>query len=270
MTSSLHLPPHIALSDTDRAQLSETLVILEKVLTDRLVGAYLHGSAVIGGLQPRSDLDVLAVSAQRMTLHERKELVARLLDVSGDDPDASPLRPLEVTVVVWSEVHPWRYPPTIDLQYGEWWRAEFEAGDLQPWPSRTNPDLAPIIKMALLGDAALAGPPPMEVFDPVPDADLEEALVAGVGQLLDEIDSDATNVVLTLARVWNGVVTHRVESKPAAAAWAVQRLAPEHRAVLDRARDIYQGVEENQWVDSHDRLRSFADAVVQEIRGPRT
>ena len=47
-------------------------------------------------------------------------------------------------------------------------------------PSRTNPDVTLLVTMALLG-AALAGPPPFEVFDPVPSADFADALVAGRG-----------------------------------------------------------------------------------------
>ena len=39
----------------------EVIAIVRDVLGEALIGAYLHGSAVLGGLRPTSDIDVLAV-----------------------------------------------------------------------------------------------------------------------------------------------------------------------------------------------------------------
>ena len=59
--------------------------------------------------------------------------------------------------MVTSDVRPWRYPPRMDFQYGDWMRAEFEAGDLEPWPSAVNPDLALLVTMVLQSDAVVFG-----------------------------------------------------------------------------------------------------------------
>jgi predicted nucleotidyltransferase len=265
MTRAGSLPEHLALAEEDRKQIAEILVALRDVLGHELIGAYLHGSAVLGGLRAFSDIDVLAVSAQQMTRNEKGRMVAHLLAVSGTYPSAVPPRPVELTIVVWSEIRPWRYPPRMDFQYGEWWRDRFQSGELEPWLSSTNPDLSLLVTMALLGGATLAGPPPSEVFDPVPRADFLDALVADIGAVVQDIDWDTRNVVLTLARIWSGVVTGAVQSKDAAAEWALPRLASEHRAVLARARGIYLGTEEEHWEDIEDSIRPFADAVIAEI-----
>ncbi len=122
--------------------------------------------------------------------------------------------------------------------------------------------------MALLGDVALAGPPASEVFDAVPRADFVDALLAGIPGLVADLHSDTRNVVLTLARIWNGVVTGGVLAKDAAAEWALPRLPAEHRAVLARARDIYLGIEEENWEDLQETVPTFAQAIVAEIRRP--
>jgi B12 binding domain len=44
-------------------------------------------------------------------------------------------RRVGLTLVVQSEVRPWRYP-TNDFQYGDWLRGEFESGNVEPWPTR--------------------------------------------------------------------------------------------------------------------------------------
>jgi predicted nucleotidyltransferase len=57
--------------------------VLADALNDVLVGAYLHGSAVLGGLRAESDLDVLAVSARATTTEEKRRILSRLLKISG-------------------------------------------------------------------------------------------------------------------------------------------------------------------------------------------
>lgn len=270
MTPEALPPDHLSLEETDRQQIEELLAAMRDVLGSELIGAYLQGSAVLGGLRAQSDIDVLAVAGRRMTSHEKRRMVAHLLEVSGIHPAVAPRRPVELTIVVESEIRPWVYPPMMDFQYGEWWRERFQSGDVEPWPSRINPDLTLLVVMALLGDVTLVGPPVSEVFDPIPRGDFIHALVADIGALVKDIESDTRNVVLTLARIWNGVVTGEVQSKEAAAEWALRRLAPEHGVVLARARDIYVGNEEEHWDDLLEEIGPFVDAILAEIETARS
>jgi streptomycin 3"-adenylyltransferase len=246
---------------TFQEQVDEVLAVLQDVLGPDLVGAYLHGSAVLGGLKPRSDVDVLAVSGRPTSRDEKRLLVGRLLSFSGGERG----RPVELTVVVQDDVRPWRYPPRHDLQYGEWRRAEFESGDVELRPTTTNPDVAALITMVLLADRPLAGPPPAEVLDPVPRGDLVKAMVGDVPALLDDLEWDTRNVLLTLARIWSTLATGDIRPKDAAADWALARLPKEHRAVLSRARAIYLGDEEERWDGLEPEIRPHADYAVAEI-----
>ena len=144
-------------------------------LGDDLAGVYVHGSAVLGGLHPHSDIDIIAVSTRQTSLNEKRLLVDLLLALSGWGRSTG--RPIELDVVVKSEIRPWRYPPAFDFHFSELWRKQFESGDLQPWPSSTNRDLASAITMTLVGDTALFGPPPAEIFDPVPRRDYIDAVL---------------------------------------------------------------------------------------------
>ncbi|MEU0934612.1 aminoglycoside adenylyltransferase family protein [Embleya sp. NPDC005971] len=221
---------------------------------EQIVGAYLHGSAVLGGLRPRSDVDVLVVVRRATTAVRRRALVEGLLAISGERALGGPARPVELTVVVQSEVRPWRYPPRCEFQYGEWLRTEYERGTTPaPEPS---PDLAPLLTMVLLGRAALVGPPPDEVLDPVPHADLRRAIVAGVPELLAEAETDTRNVLLTLARIRTTLETGTIHSKDAAADWVLARLPVEHRPVLARARAGYLGAEDEDWQEWLPQVRA--------------
>lgn len=230
-----------------------------ELVGDGALGVYLHGSAVLDGLKPASDLDFLVVARRPMDVAERRALLDGLLAISGS-------RPVELTVVAQSEVRPWRYPPTADFQYGEWLRDAFESGTI-PMPE-PMPDLALLITMALAGNRPLCGPPLAELLDPVPHADVVRASVAGVPGLLDDLDHDTRNVVLTLARVWTTVASGEIRSKAAAADWALARLPPEHRPVLAHAKEMYLSCryDEETWSDElRAQVRDHARHVVAEV-----
>jgi predicted nucleotidyltransferase len=248
----------------DREQLDRVVALVRDVLGTDVVGAYLFGSAVLGGLRPDSDLDVLVVSKRRTTREEKQHLIDRLLAISGTRTPQGRLRRIELTIVVEREIKPWRYPPSMDFQYGDWLRGEFEHGNLEPWPS-TNPDVAALITMVLLADTPVIGPPPRDVFAPVPRDDLVRAISGGIDELVGDLDTDTRNVILTLARIWTTVATGVIRSKDAAADWALARLPAEHRAVLVRARAIYLGEAEDSWEDLQPRLRPYVAYVVAQI-----
>ncbi|GGS18334.1 DUF4111 domain-containing protein [Streptomyces parvus] len=244
-------------------QLRETVGCAADVLGGCLIGAYLHGSSVLGGLRPASDVDILLVSRKPMDERARRALLDGLLRISGSGGRG---RPVELTVVVQSEVRPWRYPPTCDFLYGEWLRAAYEAGTIPR--AQPMPDLALLISMTLTGDRPLTGPRPAQVLDPVPYSDLVRASVAGIPELLDDLEDDTRNVLLTFARIWTTLSTGRIMPKDTAAAWALAQLPPEHRAVLEHARHLYlncrygeEGWSERLWT----RVRPHVGHVLAEI-----
>lgn len=120
--------------------------------------------------------------------------------------------------------------------------------------------------MVLLADAPLYGPPPADLLDPVPHEDLRRAIVAGVPELLGELDTDTRNVLLTLARIWTTLATGAIRAKDAAADWALPRLPAEHRHVLAHARAIYLGEADERWDHGTAAgVRACADFLVRAI-----
>jgi predicted nucleotidyltransferase len=254
------------LNAADQQQVDHALALVRAVLNADAIAVYLFGSAVLGGLRPESDLDLLVVSKRRTTRAEKQRLVHGLLAASGRRTAQGMWRRIELTTAVQSDVKPWRYPPTMDFQYGDWLRSEFENGNVEPWPTTVNPDLGVLITMVMLANTPLFGPLPAEVFDPVPGDDLLSAMLDGIDSLQGDIGSDTRNVILTLARIWSTVATGTIRSKDAAADWALDRLPEAHRAVLARARAIYLGDEAERWDDLEDHIGLHTDCVVAEIR----
>ncbi|MGM9370873.1 aminoglycoside adenylyltransferase family protein [Legionella pneumophila] len=250
-------------TNPDEQQINECINLVTKVLGNNLLGIYLYGSALVGGLQKYSDIDLFVVTHHATTLSEKNELTKHLLHISGLYMKSAK-RPIEMTVVEKGAVNPWHYPPRFDFQYGEWLRASFEIGDIES-QDHEMPDLALIITQVLLKSQTLFGEPPQKVLAPVPYSDFIKAMLQDVDRLIADIKDDTRNVLLTLARIWSTLDTNTIRSKPDAADWAIERLPEIHQVVMKRAKSICIGDENEYWEDIKESLEPCADWMLQEI-----
>jgi predicted nucleotidyltransferase len=247
-------------------QVADVVALIRGVLPDAVLGIYLHGSSVFGSLKPTSDLDLFVVANRRTTDAERRELIERLLPISGPGDPSGQSRYLNVEIVAQSDVRPWRYPTWLDFQFGDWYRPDFAKGNFAPWDP-SNPDLAILLQMVLQANRPLFGPPPAELYGPIPWADVRRAMLESIPDLLSYLVGDERNVVLTFVRIWTTLATHQFQSKDGAADWALPLLLPEYRPVLERARDLYvMGIATEDWGELIPRIRPFVDYVIGEIK----
>ena len=246
------------------AQLSQALDVIERHLESTLLAVHLYGSALDGGLKPHSDIDLLVTVAARLDEAVRRALLVDLLEVSAPPGESRVLRALEVTILVRSDVVPWRYPARRELQFGEWQRKDILAGIFEP--ATIDPDLAILLTKARRHSIALTGPAAEDCFDPVPESDLLKALTDTLKLWNSPPDwaGDERNVVLTLSRIWYSAETGKVVSKDAAASWALERLPVQHQSVLLEARQAYLGQGKDCLASCADQLEAFVHFVKDE------
>ena len=228
-----------------------------------LLGLYLFGSSVVGGLRADSDVDLFAVTDRSLRPDERRDLVATLLRISGRRASVTPGRPLELTAVVHGDVVPWSYPPVCDFLYGEWLREEFEAGQL-PQP-HTNPDLAVLITTVHQHSEVLLGPDPQDLLPGVPGRDLRRALHDSVPSLLVDLVGDERNVLLTLARMLFTLQTDEIVSKDVAGRRIASELPEPGRSVLALAVADYLGEVSHDWSRRPEEARETAGLLASRI-----
>jgi len=255
---------HVALDATSQEQVHECLKIVQDVLGYDLLGIYLYGSSMVGGLQKYSDIDLFVVSSRPTTREEKAKLATALLTVSGLYMKGKK-RPIEMTIVEKSAINPWHYPPIFDFQYGEWLREQFEHGNIEPWATKEMPDLALLVTQVLLASTTLAGTNPDQLLCKVPYKDVMTATQEVLPTLISEIDSDTRNVLLTLARIWNTVETDAIRSKPAAADWVINHLPEQYRSVIQRAKAICTGEEQEHWDDIKELIKPCANFMLNKI-----
>jgi predicted nucleotidyltransferase len=246
-------------------QLPECIDLLKCTFGSDFLALYLYGSATLGGLHRYSDIDLLAVLGRPATPEEKVLITNALFNISGLYlKDIK--RPVELTIVIKSDVNPWRYPPRFDYQFGEWLREKFQSGEMEPWKPKDMLDLTILITHVLVASRTLYGPAPDQLLAPVPYRDFITASTQVIDGLLADLESDTRNILLTLARIWSTFVTDLIRSKPAAAAWATGRLPEEFQSVMQWARAIYLGESPEGWDDLLQKIEPCAGFMVERIK----
>ncbi len=254
----------ITLNSVAKKQIGDTLDVLNNLFGSSLLGVYLYGSSVLGGLLKYSDIDFFVVLSRGTTHEEKNNLVKALLQISGIYMKSDE-HPIELTIVNQSAVNPWRYPPRCDFQYGEWLRADFEAGALAVSSDTIMPDLAVLITQIFLKSITLVGGRPEQLLCPVPYNDFILATVDALPHLMAALERDIRNVLLTLARIWNTLATSTILPKPSAAQWVMALLPEEYKAVMQRAKAICEGKESEHWDDVQLLIKPCADFMYMQI-----
>lgn len=244
-----------------------TIQTLQELITREAPGspvaAYLTGSYCDGGLRPASDLDVLLITRLPLQVSERRILIEHLMGYSGRRATKQPGRPIELTSLVLDDIKPWRYPAMRDFLYGEWLRADFEAGLL---PHReADPNLPVLLTSARQHSSVLIGPPLAELTDPVPREHLTQSMFDALPSLLGDLVGDERNVLLTLARILYTLHTGVIAPKDVAAAHVRSTLAPGDAHILDLAAQAYRGELPDDWNERRGEASAAAIALTDRI-----
>ncbi|MEW2067407.1 aminoglycoside adenylyltransferase domain-containing protein [Streptomyces sp. NPDC007346] len=256
------------------APLTPLLNHLDRENPGDVVGVYLYGSASASGLRPDSDVDLLVLTRRSLTAPERAALVSLLLDSSGwrghaeRFPGAAHRRPMELTGLVVDDVVPLTDSPRRDFQYGEWLRADLVNGRL-PRPT-DDPDVVVLLATAHSACRVLAGRAFGDVVPLVPPELLRKAVLAVVPDVLEGIEGDERNALLTLARILVTLDTGRIVSKDAAAEAVAPTLTAADRGLLELARAGYLGTVTDDWTGRTPQVtvlaRTLADRAQRHSR----
>lgn len=242
-----------------------------------VVGLYLYGSAVTGGLRPESDVDLLMVTRRSLSAAERGALTTRLLALSGWSghaerfPEVASRRPLELTSLVADDLLRADHPPRRDYQYGEWLRERIGGGEYPA--AEPDPDVPILVRTAWTGHRVLRGAPLADaVREPSADA-VRRAMLDLIPQILVGLDEDddageTRHALLTLARILTTLETGRIVPKDEAADHVIAGLPAEHRSALRLARDEYRGAVTVDWAAGMEEARATAGWMAEAARRP--
>lgn len=220
--------------------------IAQQTFGAKLVGVYLYGSAISGGLRPLSDIDLIVVIDETMTPKERDRLTASLLKSSGTYPNLpGEPRCVELSVIVRSELATPKYPAKCEYLYGEWLRGDLEKGLMLE--RFANPGVTLTLAQAFDEALPVSGPELSDLLTPIPMEQVRLAMREALPTLVEGLRGDERNVLLTLARMWRTADQGVFVSKDEAADWAVSRVPQEIGQLLAYARAAYLGTVKDDW-----------------------
>ena len=249
---------------SETLQLEQLTGYLQQLLGESLFAIYLYGSAVDGGLGPESDLDILVVVSQALTLPQRQQLAETLLQISH--PIGAAQRALEVTIVRKDHILSGSYPLSYELQFGEWLRDELSQGDMLS--EHADPDLSILLKKAQLHHRSLFGPSLTQWSVEIPDQQLWQAMADTYPSIVAHWneDADERNQILALCRIYFSLVTNEIAPKDQAAQWVIAQLQPQHQPVLQRMSQEYKGkIAKQNWQDEHQAIQPIVDFLSSRI-----
>jgi hypothetical protein len=223
----------IAMLDTHSADYLHIVAMrTATILHPALVGTYLHGSAVLGGFAPtRSDLDLLTVTAGPLDAPTKQQLATALA------PQALPcpaVRGLELSVVTRTTTLAPLPAPPFELHLATS-NQTTRMVDGHGHPG--DPDL--VLHFAVCRDHGhpLAGPPPRQVFAPIPRRWLLQGLARELTWAQHHAPVDYQ--VLNACRAWRFAQENLLCSKLDGGQWARSRL--DDPAVIELAIARQQG-----------------------------
>jgi aminoglycoside adenylyltransferase-like protein len=181
---------------------------------DGLVGAYVGGSWALGAYRPPgSDLDVALVVSEPLNPAQRAATVQAL----RHEALPCPARGLELVVYTETVVRSASVQPAFEL--------DLNTGRALPWRAEAHPDDVAgrhwyAIDRSILAErgVALTGPPPSEVFAPLPRDTLLPLLAASVRWHRDSQPDDPSSL-LNACRALHRLHENEWISKPQAARW---------------------------------------------------
>lgn len=213
MTPSEEPAAELRLDSTSAAYAREVTERLRATLGDKLIGVYLHGSAVLGDfVRERSDVDIVAVSDEPLTDNECNAVAERF----SSESLSCPARGLELHIVDRAAVEDLVESPPFQLHIATPDRVIVGHG------RGGDPDL--VMHYAVLRErgVALAGPPASEIF---PTVSKEKLVRAFAGELRWALEhASPAYQVLNACRAWRFVEENVLTSKLAGAAWARERV----------------------------------------------
>ncbi len=246
-------------------QASAVMATLCDILGDGLLAVYLHGSAVSGGLRPQSDIDLLAVAERSLTKDERAALLSSLLRLSARYPAVpGERRYMEVIVFSRRDLADNLFPARAEFIYGEWLRDAFEAGE-EAMPVQ-DPGLTLVLAQARQEARPLFGPAREVLLPETQAATVRRAMHDLLPSLLEGLQDDTRNFLLTLARMWHNACRGTFASKDEAALWAIPKLTGEEALTLEKARQAYLGEIADSWHgDDLGAARRLADQLAMNL-----
>ncbi|WP_338249182.1 aminoglycoside adenylyltransferase domain-containing protein [Dictyobacter halimunensis] len=249
-----------------RVQVNMLCENLRTILDTQLLGIYLHGSLAMGCFNPTiSDVDILVVTHQPLSVFVKRQLMLQLLQSSGQP------HPIEISFLVADQINPYQHPLPFDLHYSEDWRQkmqdELENGTWQRWNDRQvhDIDLDAHITILRKRGVTLYGEEIPPTFPEIPVRYYIDSIIEDYQGANKAKNSHSVYFILNACRVYAYLQGSHIYSKDEGGVYGLTTLPAEFIGLITHALDIYRGRSNERDFDL-DLLNKFAAYMDKYIR----
>ncbi|MFP4460572.1 MAG: aminoglycoside adenylyltransferase domain-containing protein [Thermotogota bacterium] len=236
----------LILNDENAKNILETIEHeYKKILKERLIGLYLHGSLAMGCFHPKiSDIDFLVVVNNTLSDKEKRALIQTLIDLD----DVKPAKGLEMSVLLLKETQHFTYPTPFILHYGESHKERFiKKGYL--CENGKDPDLAAHITVLKNRGKLICGKAIEAVFSNVPKEDYLKALMYDMDDAQALINENPVYFTLNICRTLCYLKEGKILSKVEGGHWGLINLPKRFHKIIQQSLNAYKSGEQNQPFD---------------------
>lgn len=243
--------------------LSQFTEISRDVLSDNLIGIYLHGSAVMGCFNPqKSDLDLIIVVNGTVLDTIKLEYMEKMVKLNEE----APLKGFEWSIVKKEFCKPFIYPTPYELHFSNShlkWFQENPTDYIQKMRG-TDKDLAAHFTIINQYGKVLFGEEISMVFDVVPRKNYIDSIWLDVQNAREDGISNPVYTVLNLCRVLAFLQDSLILSKKMGGQWGIQSLPKKYHPLIQIALDSYIGDAEAS-LFSEKSVHQFAEYMISQI-----
>lgn len=212
---------------------------IQQSLGAQLVGLYVHGSIAFGCFQwQSSDIDLLIVTHSVPTEAQKRALIQVFLELTP----LAPPKGLEMSAVLVQDCVHFRYPTPFSLHFSPMHLAACKK-DLTEYCRNmhgVDRDLAAHFTVVRQVGIPLYGPPPRQIFGPVPRICYLDSIFRDVADASQEIIDNPVYFVLNLCRVLSYLQNGIVCSKETGGLWALKHLPECWHPLLQQCLTAYR------------------------------
>lgn len=211
----------------------------ESILSENLVGIYLHGSTVMGCFnEKKSDLDLLVVVRDPVPDAVKR----RYMDMVVELNRSAPAKGIELSILRESVCAPFVYPTPFELHFSvahlNWYLSDPDGYIFNM--KGTDKDLAAHATILYHRGKALFGKPVRAVFVPVPKADYFDSILHDIENAQEEIGSNPMYIILNLCRVLAYREDDVILSKQEGGLWGMENVPGRYRTLILGALEEYR------------------------------
>jgi len=242
-----------------RKVLREILSEMQSVVQDNLIGLYLYGSLAMDCYNPSSsDIDIIIVTRERLSLEQRKRVTEYLKGV------CSKKSRIELSIVCEDAIRNPRYPMRVDLHFEHW-------GNI--FENEPDKEILSNLYTAKKRGLCVWGVPRDDIFTKISAEHHLRSVMEDIQHTREYIHEKPERVgydvtgywILGSCRILAFLREGKVLSKLEGGRWGIANLPKEYHELIIQALSSYQEIVEPSSEWEYQELEAFADYMTNMI-----